>query len=81
MKQNSNLYHFHSFCFILFPRLLTNIIFFCLTKTGANTAPRVPKLGDFDGRVPKARSQVTLATCLGGRLGLSYMYAYFFIKA
>ena len=53
----------NNFCFILFPRLLINIIFFGLTKkTGAKTAPRVPKLGYFDGRVPKVSSRVTLAT-------------------
>ena len=30
-------------------------------KTGAKTAPRVPQLGYFDGRVPKLSSPVTLA--------------------
>ena len=40
------------------------IILFGLSKTetGAKTASRVPKLGDFDGRVPKLSSRVTLAT-------------------
>ena len=50
------------FCFILFPRLLINLIFFGLKKTGAKkTAHRVPKLGYFDGRGPKVSSRVTLA--------------------
>ena len=49
-----------NFCFILFPRLLINIIFLALQKTGAKTAPRVPKLSYLDGRVPKVSSQVTL---------------------
>ena len=31
------------------------------TETAAKTAPRVPKLGDFDGRVPKLSFHVTLA--------------------
>ena len=29
------------------------------TETAAKTAPRVPKLGDFDGRVPKLSFRVT----------------------
>ena len=39
-------------------------ILFGISKTeiGAETAPRVPKLGYFDGRVPKLSSRVTLAT-------------------
>ena len=45
-------------CFIL-------INYYCLvflkTETGAKTAPRVPKLGCFDGRVPKLSSRVTHA--------------------
>ena len=45
ISMNSNLNHF-----ILFPRLLVNIIFFGLTKTGAKTAPMALKLGYFDGR-------------------------------
>ena len=38
-------------------------IFVGLSKTemGAKTAPRVPKLGYFNGRVPKLSSRVTLA--------------------
>ena len=54
----------NNFCFILFPCLLINIIFFDLTKNGrqnrflgAKTAPWVPKLGYFDGRVPKVSSR------------------------
>ena len=30
--------------------------------TGVKTAPRVPELGYFNGRVPKLSSRVTLAT-------------------
>ena len=41
-----------------------NLYIFGLSKaeTGAKTVPRVPKLGYFDGRVPKLSSRVTLAT-------------------
>ena len=52
-----------------------NLFLFGLVKTekGAKIAPRVvPKLGYFDGQVPKLGSRVTLAT-LGA--GLSYVYA------
>ena len=35
---------------------------FSKTETGAKTAPRLPKLGYFDGRVPKLRSRLTLVT-------------------
>ena len=63
----------NNFCFILFPCLLINIIFFDLTKNGrqnrflgAKTAPWVPKLGYFDGRVPKVSSWVTLTTSGAG---------------
>ena len=44
--------------------ILMNLFLFSLTKkeTGAKTAPRVPKLGYFDGRVPKLSSRLTLAT-------------------
>ena len=42
----------------------TNLFLFGLTKTetGAKTAPWMPKLDYFDGRVPKLSSRVTLAT-------------------
>ena len=45
-------------CFILI-----NLFLFGLSKTetGAKTAPRLPKLGCFDGRVPKLSSRVTHA--------------------
>ena len=36
------------------------------TETGAKTAPRVPKLDNFDGRVSKLSSRVTLATSGAG---------------
>ena len=36
------------------------------TETDAKTAPRVPKLGYFDRRVPKFSSRVTLATSGAG---------------
>ena len=40
--------------------------YFCLvfqkTETGAKTAPRVPKLGYFEGWLPKLSSRVTLVT-------------------
>ena len=53
----------YCFCFILM-----NLFLFSLTKTetGAKTAPRVTKLGYFDGRVPKLSSRVTLATSGAG---------------
>ena len=45
-----------------------NLFFFGLlkTETGAKTASRVPKLGYFDGQVPKPSSRVTLATSEAG---------------
>jgi len=45
-----------------------NLFLFGLSKTetGAKTAPRVPKLGYFDGRVPKICSRVTLETSGAG---------------
>ena len=72
MKQYSNLNHFQQLLFHTFPTHF-NIIFFGLTKTGAKTAPRVPKLGYFVGRVPKVSSRVIL---VGGRRGLSYFHFY-----
>ena len=54
------------FCFIIFPSLLINIFFLGLQKTVVKTAPRVPILGYFDGRVPKVSSRVTLATSGAG---------------
>ena len=39
---------------------------FSKAKTGAKTAPRVPKLGYFDGRVPKLSCRVKLATSGAG---------------
>ena len=39
---------------------------FSKTETGAKTAPRVPKLGYFDGRVPKLSFRVTLAMLRAG---------------
>ena len=65
MKQNSNLNHFQQLLFHTFPTHF-NIIFFGLTKTGAKTAPRVPKLGYFVGRVPKVSSRVILVTSGAG---------------
>ena len=63
MKQNCNLNHFQQLLFYNFPRLLINIIFLALQKTGIKTAPRVPKLQVYlDGRVPKFSSWVTPAT-------------------
>ena len=46
----------------------TDLFLFGLSKTeaGAKTAPRVPKLGYYDGRVPKLSSRVTLATSGAG---------------
>ena len=51
------------FCFILMNLILFG---FSKTETGTKTAPRVPKLGYFDGRVPKLRSWVTLVTSGAG---------------
>ena len=59
--------------FHTFPRLLINVIFFSLTKKGAKTTPRVPKLGYFDWRVPKVSSQGDTPD-VGGRRGLSYVH-------
>ena len=42
-----------------------NLYLFDLSKTGTKTAPRVPKLGYYEGRVP-------LPGNVGGRRGLSY---------
>ena len=66
MKLNSHLNHFQQPLFQTFPRLLINIIFFGLTNTGAKTAPQVPKMEYFDGRVPIVSSRVTLATSEAG---------------
>ena len=68
MKQNSNFFS-NNFCFILFPRLLINIIFFGLTKTGAKTAPRAPKLGYFDGRAPQLSARVNHGTPAASVIG------------
>ena len=45
-----------------------NLFLFGLSKTEAvaKTAPRVPKLGYFDGWVPKLSSSVTLASSWAG---------------
>ena len=49
---------------LLFSFILIYMYLFSLTKTetGAKMAPRVTKLGYFDGRAPKLSSRVTLAT-------------------
>ena len=66
MKQNSNLSHFQQFLFHTFPPPLDQYNLFGLQKTAAKTVPRMPKLGYFDGRVPKLSSWVTLATSGAG---------------
>ena len=43
------------------------------TETGAKTAPRVLKLGYFDGRVPTLRSRVTHATSGAGMVCHMYI--------
>ena len=45
-----------------------NLFLFSFTKTetAAKTAPQVPKLGYFDGRVPKLSSRVTLSMSVAG---------------
>ena len=52
--------------------LLLFLLFFCLTKTetGANTAPRAPKLGYKGRHAPQFSARGTLATAGGGRRGL-----------
>ena len=40
--------------------------FIFVSEPGAKTAPQVPKLGYFDGRVPKLSSRLTLATSGAG---------------
>ena len=52
------------FCILL----LMNLFLFGLSKTetGDKTASRVPKLGYYDGRVPKFSSRMTLATSGAG---------------
>ena len=67
---------FNNFRFVIFHRIMINIIFFGLTKTGAKTAPRVPKLDYFDGRVPKVSSRVTLATSGAGVVCQMYIRNY-----
>ena len=53
------------FCFILMFHT-DEFIFVWSFKNGTKTSPRVPKLGYFDGRVPKLSSRVTLATSGAG---------------
>ena len=52
----------NNFCFILFPCLLTNIIFFGLTKNGRQNRSSDAKTGLLRRGVPKVSSRVTLVT-------------------
>ena len=58
---------------------MMNLFLFDLSKTemGAKTAPREPKLGYFDGRVPKFRSRGTLATSGAGVVCHAHIHKYF----
>ena len=40
---------------------------------GTKTSPRVQKLGNKGGRVPQFSARRTLASCVEGRRGLSYV--------
>ena len=57
------------FCFILM-----NLFLFEKTETGAIIAPWVPKLGYYDGRVPKLSSRVSLATSRAGVVCHKYVH-------
>ena len=60
---------------LLFIFITMNLFLFGLSKTetGSKTALRVPKLGYFDGRVPKTSYWVTLATSGAGMVCHMYL--------
>ena len=51
---------------VLFHTNEINFVWSFKNGKSAKTAPRVPKLGYFDGQVPKPSSRVTLATSGAG---------------
>ena len=58
MKPNSNLKNFQQLLFHTIPPPLDQYNLFGHTKKGAKTAPRVPKLGYFDGQAPQLSAWV-----------------------
>ena len=59
MKPNGNLNNFQHLLFHTIPPLNQSNLFLVLQKTGAKTAPWVPKLGYFDGRAPQLSAGLT----------------------
>ena len=70
MKTKSNLSHLQQLLLHTIPPPLDRYN----QKTGAKTAPRVPKLDYFDGRAPQLSARVNHGTPAAGVIGHLYVY-------